>query len=42
MADNNENEQTRREEQQDLEHQQQDLFGELSREQEEAEKARFI
>lgn len=38
MADNNENEETRHKDQQDLKHQQQDLFRELSREQAEAEK----
>ena len=38
MADNNENEETRNEEQQNLKHQQQDLFRELSREQADAEK----
>jgi hypothetical protein len=39
MSDNDGKEATRREEQQDLEHQQQDLFRELSREQTEAEEA---
>lgn len=39
MSDNNPKEETRREEQQSLEHQQQGLFRELSREQMEAERA---
>ena len=39
MSDNDQKEETRREEQPTLEHQQQDLFRELSREQTEAERA---
>lgn len=39
MSDNDQKEETRLDEQQTLEHQQQDLFRELSREQTEAERA---